>query len=65
MDSEFFQETNLCFPSHYWEKPEKFYMPASEYLKAKDAIPNKKLGPYALGGILNQVFLCLQKNPLR
>lgn len=62
MDSEFFQETHLHFPSHYWKKTRKRYVSASECPKAKDVIPDKQIGPYALGRIIKQVFLCLQ-NP--
>lgn len=63
MDSECFpkkkKKTSVFLPTTE-KKPEKFYESAFEYPKAKYAIPDKKLTPYALGGVLNEVFLCLQ-----
>lgn len=53
------KETSVFLPTTE-KKPEKFYVSAFEYPKAKYAIPDKHLGPYALGGVSNQVFLCSQ-----
>lgn len=53
------KETSVFFPTTE-KKPEKFYVSAFEYPKAKYAIPDKHLSPYPQGGVLHQVFLCLQ-----
>lgn len=51
------KESSVFLPSTE-KKPEKFYVSAFEYPKAKYAIPDKHISPYALG-VLNHVFLCL------
>lgn len=53
------KETSVFLPATE-KRPEKFYVLAFENPKAKYATPDKHLSPYAPGGVLRHVFLCLQ-----